>query len=493
MPENAETRVRLKAIDRKQIYLCAVDIEELIDQQHPARAIWDFVGQLDLRQYYEDIQVFKGEAGRSAFAPQLLISLWIYGYSRGCGKAREISRLCDQDPAFQWLTGMQQVNYHTLSDFRVLHKEKLDELFKQILAILDSEGIIDLTRVFHDGSKIVANAARSSFHRVKTIESNLKLAEQVIEQLESEDPQQHSRRTDAAKRQAAETRKESLQKALEEFKKLPGSTTRKTEMRVSQTDPEARNMLTAGGGYAPAYNAQVSTEGRNGFIVASDISQCSSDFGQLLAAVDNVKERTGHTPEEVVVDSGFTSKKNIVQLSQRGIRIIGPLLPQSSTVEQLERRGIDPAFSKEAFSYSSENNHYICPAKKILSYVSTRKGKASLEHLYRARLTDCANCTFREKCCGKMKHFQRRLIRTEDLPEVTAFKENMQTAAAKEIYRLRSRYAEFPFAWFKEKFGLRKFALRGCKKVLTELTWVCLTFNILQFIRIKRNLPLCSG
>lgn len=493
MPEKAETKVRLKAIDRKQIYLCAVDIEELIDQQHPARAIWEFVGQLDLHLYYEDIQVFEGEAGRSAFAPQLLISLWIYGYSRGAGKAREISRLCDHDPAFQWLTGMQQVNYHTLSDFRVLHQEKLDELFKQILAILDSEGIIDLTRVFHDGTKIAANAARSSFHRVKTIESNLKLAEQVIEQLETEDPQQLNKRIHAAKRYAADTRKESLQKALKEFKKLPGSTTRKIEMRVSQTDPEARNMVTAGGGYAPAYNAQVSTESKNGFIVAADISQCASDFGELLAAVDNVTVTTGHTPKEIVVDSGFTSKKNIVQLSQQNIRIIGPLLPQSSTVEQLEKRGIDPAFSKEAFSFVSENNHYICPAEKILSYVSSRKGKASMEHLYRARCVDCANCTFKEKCCGKMKRAQRRLIRTEDLPEVTAFKEYMETDAAKEIYKLRSRYAEFPFAWFKEKFGLRKFALRGCNKVLTELTWVCLTFNILQFIRIKRKLPLCSG
>jgi hypothetical protein len=49
----------------------------------------------------------------------LLISIWVYAYSRGIGSAREISRLCEIDPAFQWLTGMNLINHHTLSDFRV--------------------------------------------------------------------------------------------------------------------------------------------------------------------------------------------------------------------------------------------------------------------------------------------------------------------------------------------------------------------------------------
>jgi len=486
--DEVEKRLRLKAIDRKGIFLCPVDVENLIDEEHSARAIWEFVGQLDLGMFRGEIRVFEGEAGRSAFDPHLLISLWIYAYTQGVGKARAISRLCDHDPAFQWLTGMQPVSYHTLSDFRISHKEKLDDLFKQILAILDSENIVDLKRVFHDGSKIAADASASSFHRLDKVEANLQLAKQVIAELEKEDPQQQSLRLQSAKRRAAKQREESLQKALEEFKKLPPTTTRKHETRVSQTDPEARNMKQAGGRYGPAYNAQISTEGKNGFVVAAHISQSSSDFGQLVPAVENIIDKTGTKPEEVVVDSGFASKKNIVQMSQQGIQLIGPLLPQSSTVEQLEKRGIDPDFGKEAFCFNSENNHYICPTGKILSHVCTRNGKASIEHLYRASAIDCRNCPLKEKCCGKTKRFQRTLIRTEDLPEITSFKETMKTQAAKEIYKQRSRFAEFPFAWIKEKFGLRKFHLRGQDKSLVELIWVCLAFNITGFIRIKRAL-----
>lgn len=486
MQDKDSKRPRLKAIDRKQNCLCQIDVENLIEEDHPARAIWEFVGQLDLNQFQKEIRAFEGEAGRSAYDPQLLISLWIFGYTQGVGKAREISRFCEFHPAFQWLTGMQSISYHTLSDFRISHKEKLDDLFKQSLAVLDCEQVIDLTRVFHDGSKIGANASRSSFHRRQKIEENLQLAEQVIAQLESEDSQEQSKRVQAAKRQAAQRRKDSLQKALEEFNKLPPTTTRKHPTRVSQTDPETRNMILPGGGCGPAYNAQISTEGKNGFIVAVDISQCSSDSGELVPAVENVLENTGVKPQEVVVDSGFANKKNIVQLSQQGVRIIGPLLPQSSTVEQLEKRGVDPEFSKKAFCFDSQSNQYTCPAGKTLSYVSTRTGKASIEHLYRASANDCRNCPFKEKCCGKAKRFQRNLIRTEDLPQVRAFKETMQTDAAKEIYKQRSQFAEFPLAWIKEFFGLRRFHVRGKHKTLMELTWVSLAFNVLRFIKIKK-------
>ena len=58
-----------------------------------------------------------GVAGRPAFAPQLLVSLWVYSYSRGESSARAIERLCEHEPAYQWLTGMEGISAHTLSTF----------------------------------------------------------------------------------------------------------------------------------------------------------------------------------------------------------------------------------------------------------------------------------------------------------------------------------------------------------------------------------------
>ena len=91
----------------------------MIEEDHPARAIWELVGQLDLRRYYDSIKVAEGEAGRSATDPRLLISLWLYAYSRSVSSARELARWCQYEPGCQWLTGLEGINHHTLSDFRV--------------------------------------------------------------------------------------------------------------------------------------------------------------------------------------------------------------------------------------------------------------------------------------------------------------------------------------------------------------------------------------
>jgi len=96
--------LRLKRVNRQQMILRAVDVEKLIEPDHPARAIWELVGRLDLSAFRAGIEVVEGEAGRPAFDPQLLISLWIYAYSEGVSSAREIERRCEYHPAYQWLT-----------------------------------------------------------------------------------------------------------------------------------------------------------------------------------------------------------------------------------------------------------------------------------------------------------------------------------------------------------------------------------------------------
>src|SRR5206468_2707680 len=95
--------------------------------------------------------------------PRLLAALWIYAYSEAVNSARELSRMCTYEPGCQWLTGLQEVNYHTLADFRVKDKEAQDDLFKQVLGRLSAERFVDLKRVAQDGTKIRAQAAGNSF------------------------------------------------------------------------------------------------------------------------------------------------------------------------------------------------------------------------------------------------------------------------------------------------------------------------------------------
>lgn len=47
-------------MDRNQLLMRTVDVERLIDEEHPARAIWEFVGQLDLSGYTAQIRSVAG-------------------------------------------------------------------------------------------------------------------------------------------------------------------------------------------------------------------------------------------------------------------------------------------------------------------------------------------------------------------------------------------------------------------------------------------------
>jgi transposase len=142
-----------------------VDVERLIDDDHSARSIWETIGGLDLSLYIAKIAAVEGRAGRDHTAPQLLISLWLYAYSRGISSAREIARRCEFEPAFQWLCGLRPISHRALSGFRSDNNEALGSVFVQVVGVLSAEGLITMERVTLDGTKIKANASGNTFRR----------------------------------------------------------------------------------------------------------------------------------------------------------------------------------------------------------------------------------------------------------------------------------------------------------------------------------------
>jgi transposase len=76
-----------------------VEVDRLVEEDHPVRAIWAFVSRLDLSAFYAPIKAVEGVAGREAWDPRLLVSVWVYAYSRGIGSAREVTRRCEYDLA----------------------------------------------------------------------------------------------------------------------------------------------------------------------------------------------------------------------------------------------------------------------------------------------------------------------------------------------------------------------------------------------------------
>jgi len=479
---------RFKRVERGQSVFRAVVIEELIEKGHPARAIWEFSGRLDLSGYGEAFKAVDGVAGREPWDVRLLMSLWIYAYSRGIGSAREIARRCEYDPAFQWLTGLEKINYHTLADFRVGRGEALGQLFAQALGVLSAEGLVTLERVMHDGTKIQAWAGGDSFRREGTLQAHLKAAREQVEAMG--DPRQEATaRERSARERAISERAQRVSRALEQLKAIRAAKARaeaKSEARASETDPEARMMKLGNGGYAPGYNVQITTDAAHGIVVGAGVSQSASDYGELAGAMERVKENLGRKPAQAVVDGGFTSRENIVGMEQAGVELIGSLDEHNAqSAGQMRRRGVDEAFYPQAFQYDQSADEYRCPAGKILRHDGGEKRVGVIQHQYRAAFADCAVCEWKARCCPGNQTKGRAIRRAEESPPVKAFIEKMRTATARAIYRLRGAVAEFPNAWIKAKLGLRQFHVRGKAKAQSECLWACITYNIQQWIRLR--------
>ena len=69
--------VKLRSVDRQQTMMAMICVEELIPADHKARAIWELAGRMDLNRFTEPMRTAQGCAGRPAWDPRLLVSLWV--------------------------------------------------------------------------------------------------------------------------------------------------------------------------------------------------------------------------------------------------------------------------------------------------------------------------------------------------------------------------------------------------------------------------------
>lgn len=322
---------RLVRPNREQVELRAVDLESLLPGNHPARAVWEFVESLDVGPLYAQVQSVEGRAGRPATDPRIYLALWLYATIDGVGSARAIERLSEQHDAYRWICGGVSVNHHSLSDFRVEQVEFLDRLLTHSAAVLMSRGLVRLQRVAQDGMRVRASAGAASFRRKGTLKRCLKEAEQQVERLRGElddDPGATARRQTAARHRAADDRQRRVREALEEMEEVEAkkrSAEEREKARVSTTDPEARVMKMADGGFRPAYNTQYAVDAASQVILGVEVANRGSDKWQLTPMLEQLESRYGRRPTEGLIDGGFVNLQEIESAEKKGTTIYAPV------------------------------------------------------------------------------------------------------------------------------------------------------------------------
>src|ERR1700722_12401142 len=468
----------------------------MIDDDHSARSIWETIGRLNLSLYDAKIAAVEGRAGRDHTAPQLLISLWLYAYSRGISSAREIARRCEFEPAFQWLCGLQPISHRTLSGFRSGNKEALGNVFVQVVGVLSAEGLITMERVTLDGTKIKANASGNTFRRKEKIEAHLAAAQTQLEKMNEQAAEEEkvAKRQAVGKQRAAQERVTRLESALREVERLQKKKKedKKTFVaRASTSDAEAHVMRNGEGGTVPSYNVQLVTDTKHGLVVNVEASTDAIDYRQLEPALERCQQTLGKLPEQLVADGDYTNHASVQAAAASGVDFYGSWQDTWRPTER-DAHGRSGIFISSAFPYDSEHDVYLCPAgKRLTLHVIKEQDNGVRTRVYRAPKAACSSCPLRDQCGPKKNqkaHWRRSVTRGEEPAMTTAFKAKMETEEAKTIYRQRSQIAEFPHAWMKERCALRQFRCRGREKTSMEAKWACLSYNIIRWFSIQRKL-----
>ena len=411
---------------RQQLQWAPVDLESLVPQDHPARAIWGFLEKLDLSAFYEPIKAVVDRPGRPTTDPQVLLALWLLATVEGIGSARRLARLCDEHDAYRWVRGHVPINYHMLSDFRVAHQEALDDLLTQIIGSLMAAGAVSLERVAQDGMRVRASAGAASFRGKDGLEACLQTARTQVDQLaqEREHPDPGvTRRERGARERATREREERVQQALaylpqaqakkerQLHTKATAQRSKVSTARVSTTDPQARVMKMPDGGFRPAYNVELATDSAKGIIVGVAVTSAGTDAGQAAPMEEQVVKRTGQHPESYLMDGGFATREDITALEQRTVTVYAPVrLPRNKPEEE------------------------------------------------------------------------RYQPRYGDGPEVAEWRQRMSTEEAKAVYRQRGSIAEWTNAQVR-LHGVSQFSVRGLAKVTSVMLLVAVAHNLLRWGR----------
>jgi transposase len=306
--------------------------------------------ELDLKKITNQ---YSESRGYPPYHPAMMTALILYAYTQGIYASRRIEAACRQRVDFMAVTGMQQPDFRTISDFRKRHLKALGELFQQVLKLCQKAGMVKLSHVALDGTRIAGNAAKDqtmTYSRMKKSEQDL--AKEIagwFEEAERQDQADDAaygadRRGDElpawvtdkqkrlekirqakaeleaeAKAEAERKKEEDAQKPAQNRARQPITDTPDEDAKRNLSDGESRLMKTSQG-YIQGYNAQVVVDADSQVIVAEMVTNQRTDSAHLAPLVEQIESNTEDAVRELSADSGYYSEPNLEQLESAGIR-----------------------------------------------------------------------------------------------------------------------------------------------------------------------------
>ena len=320
-----------KEPDRKQLRWQTIDIEKLIPEEHKVRFFWEICKKLDLTKLYERYKITEESNGRPAYDPRMMLCLLIYAAEEGITSSREIAEECKMRADFMWLCGGLEPEYRAIAYFKAEQGEGIKEAFCEVVLALKEAGLLKGRIYYQDGTKMRANASKSSFRKKSEIEAKIEAAEEAYKTIMEEKWEDEEEKKEVAGRierdrkkldEALKTAKEIMERREKRAEEKYGKKwlEKQGEAKASLTDTGCK-IMKYGKEKIPAYNAQICMEKESGIIVGAEVNANPTDTWSLIPMLREVKKNLREVGlENYGVDGGYYSNKNIREAEEEGIK-----------------------------------------------------------------------------------------------------------------------------------------------------------------------------
>ena len=474
----------IEGTNRSQSYFSTLEAQ--VSADNAVRLMDAFINKLDLEKLGFAKTVHRSE-GRPPFAPQVFLKLYLYGYLNKIRSSRKLERECTRNIELQWLLQNLQPNYHTIADFRKLHAQALQSMFKIYVQFLNDAGLLGKTTVAVDGSKFKAVNSKKNNYNQKKIDKHRQFitdkTEKYLQELDELDKQEQT-----GGKEELQLKKEKITEGLAKLKErtikydtLQQQLNNTDDKQISTTDADSRSIIIVKNIVEVAYNTQNAVDDKHNLIVHTEATNIN-DGKALYNAATQAKQNLQLQKEEelmVLADKGFHTGAELQQCQQEN------MITHVAYKEQPSVKHIAHEFLSENFSYDKTTDSYTCPAGAVLTSLGTwhnKRGEANeTSYRFKTYRTDaCKTCGLKNQCTKLPK----RIIHRSEYQDAVDLNNN-NIKQNPQYYKRRQAIVEHPFGTLKRHWGYTHTLLKGLQKVNGEMNLIMFCYN---FMRTKNIL-----
>jgi transposase len=457
------------------------------------RFLVDILHDIDISSFYGSTD----KGGESPYHPRSILGIVFYGLSQGIFSSRKQETKCKSDLGFMYVSGFCTPDHATICRFINIHGKAITEVFTKILYIADKAGYINWELIATDGTKIRANASSvftgsiEEFQKMRIgLDKKIKIALKKQQEVDSQKDKDEKGKKISAYRK----KKEKIEEFLKKAKVIKGDTNK--EIKQNITDPDCRVMKFNEGGYREGYNCLASSEGKNGLIIAPDVSNEANDFNHFFRMVEKLKETVPIEAKEKIneakhiCDNGFYLTDTIIEADKKGIDVYIADGRDKTIYDEEKKKPEKRIETKDCKILNAADGPVVeCPGKRQFANGSIKMshGKKIYE-FYVTKVDNCKTCEYFQICQGHLKPGRKRFTfykqKIDNWDLLNAYREKLYSKEGRAIYSKRMQTIERPFAQIKRNIGFRQFFRRGLKKISNMWILICSTHNLVRMFNM---------